>query len=632
MVFGIRDRASLPHALNRLGARRVLTRAGLADEPTFPLPGDTPEVGQLLIDDGFTGRLREIANEAGRPYQQVLAEAAGYLREMAATHTENASKAYLRFGRYMTRAHDFVIDAEAARKLGVLDRKHSLLFTFSHRAYLDGMAVPITLADHGFSPAYGMGGANLNFFPFNVLGKRSGLVFIRRTTSGLPVYRLALRAYIAQLLVNQRNLSWSIEGGRTRTGKLRPPAFGIMRYVVDAVEAFDGPEVLIVPVSIVYEQLHEVEVMTTEARGGSKSPEDIRWLARYLRSQGDRLGPAYLDFGEPIRLRERLAALRADDPEERNAVERVALDTMHRINRATPVTTTAVVCLAMLAADRSLDLDEVLATVEPLARYVQARRWPVGGAANLTDRATIRRALQDLTRSGVLVAFDSGTETVWGIGPEQHLVAAFYRNTAVQLLVDRAIAELALLSAAEGGDDGRATTDTETMRLRDLLKFDFFFSSRRHFSDEMFTEMAIIDPDFRERIDDFGPAEARRWLEQARPLVAHLALRPYLDAYHVVADVLAGHPEDERFDEARFLDECLRVGRQWALQRRVASEESVSLEIFRPALRLARHRDLIDSETPNLAKRRQDFAAELRETVRQVNEIARIALPEVVSQ
>ena len=94
--------------------------------------------------------------------------------------------------------------------------------------------------------------------------------------------------------------------------------------------------------------------MTAEARGGVKRPEDLRWLVNFARSQGERLGRAYLDFGTPLAVRERLAELHADDPGGAHAVERIALQTCHRINRATPVTVTAVVCLALLAADRSL--------------------------------------------------------------------------------------------------------------------------------------------------------------------------------------------------------------------------------------------------------------------------------------
>ncbi|GAB3842446.1 lysophospholipid acyltransferase [Dactylosporangium cerinum] len=586
------------------------------------MSSDTPEVAQLLADDGFAGRLAELAGSLGRDRGEVAAEAAGYLREMGAMHSARAMSTWSRFTTWMFRAHELLVDEEAARRLQGLDQKYSLLFLFSHRSYLDGAAVPVALERHGLSPAFTLGGANLSFFPVNHLARRSGIVYIRRATQDQPVYRLTLRAYIGQLIRNRQNLSWSIEGGRTRTGKLRPPTYGILRYVVDAIDAAPDTEALIVPVSIVYEQLHEVGAMTAEARGARKRPEDVRWLVNFARLQANRLGRAYLDFGEPVPLRERMAELR-DDQQGRHVVERIALDTSHCINQATPVTVTAVVCLAMLAADRALTLDGVLRTVAPMATYIASRRWPVAGAADLTDRDTVRRTLQELVASGVLTSYDGGTEPVWVIGPGQHLVAAFYRNTAIHLLVDRAIGELALVAAAEGGPDGLTTATEEALRLRDLLKFDFFFASRRNFAEQMALELAIIEPGDADTLREFTPDDARQWLQHGRPLVAPLVLRPFLDAYHLVADRLAAW-EDETFDESRFLDECLRVGRQWALQGRLASEESVSLELFKPALQLARHRGLLDAGPPDLRQRRSDFRDELRESVRRATVVAEL--------
>jgi glycerol-3-phosphate O-acyltransferase len=192
------------------------------------------------------------------------------------------------------------------------------------------------------------------------------------------------------------------------------------------------------------------------------------------------------------------------------------------------------------------------------------------------------------------------------------------------MLVDRAIGELALVAAAEGSTEGLATATEEALRLRDLLKFDFFFARRRDFAEQMGRELAIIEPGDSSGLREFTAADARGWLEQGRPLVAPLVLRPFLDAYHLVADRLAAW-EDEELDEPRFLDECLRVGKQWALQGRLASEESVSLELFKPALQLARHRGLIDPGAPDLPKRRADFRDELRETVRRVTVVAELA-------
>jgi len=299
----------------------------------------------------------------------------------------------------------------------------------------------------------------------------------------------------------------------------------------------------------------------------------------------------------------------------------------HRINRATPVTPTAVVSLALLGADRSLSISQVLATVQPLASYIAARNWAVAGAADLTNRSTIRWTLHQLVDSGVVSVYDAGTEAVWGIGADQHLVAAFYRNTAIHILVDRAIAELALLAASETSVDGSvspASVRDEALSLRELLKFEFLFSARAQFEKDLADEVRLIGP-----VEDTSKAadaaDVRRLLESADLLLAHLVLRPFLDAYHIVADRLAAH-EDDTFDEDDFLAECLEVGKQWELQRRIASAESRSMELFKTALRLARHRELVDGfEFPDIAERRRRFAEEIATAIRRVNEIAELA-------
>lgn len=580
----------------------------------------------LLHDPAFCAALEALADELGRDRAEVRAEAAGYLRELTASHNPRATGAWQRFGDWVMRAHDLLVDEDEIARLRALDRRHALGLVFSHRSYLDGLILPTVLARHGFSPTFTVGGNNLDLAGIGRLANSTGVMFIRRATADLPVYRLALRGTIEKLVRERRNLAWSIEGGRTRTGKLRPPVLGLLKYLTDAAERVPGPDVLLVPVSVVYDQLHEVALMTDEARGGRKRPEDFRWLLRFLRSQRNRLGRAYLTIGEPIPLRARAAELRATELRATGAdvgvVERIAIDACHRINRATPVTVTAVVSLAMLGADRSLTLDGVLETVQPLARYIAARDWAVAGAATLTDRSTIRRALSELVGSGVLTCYDSGTEPVWGIGADQHLVAAFYRNAAIHIFVERAIGELALLTASESPvADATPAAWAEANRLRDLLKFEFFFPGRDRFGAELRTELALLTPD-----TDGGltPEQARRLLEQARPLLAHLVLRPFLDAYHVVADRLAA-AADEPVDEADLLAEALRVGRQWELQKRIASAESVSLELFRTAVRAAAHRELLTSSGGDLAERRGAFLAEVRDAVQRVGVIAGFA-------
>jgi glycerol-3-phosphate O-acyltransferase len=611
---------------------RDLARAALPRSVGERLPAAPPrEVTELLHDKRFQRAVAAAAEEQGRDEEEVWEEVKGYLHEMAAAHDDRTAQGWARMGDWFLRAYDVLVDEDDMQELRRLDRSHSLALAFSHRSYLDGMVIPNALSSRRFSPTYTFGGANLNLPVIGTVASRTGLIFIRRATQEIPVYRLALRSYIRQMVINKRNLAWSIEGGRTRTGKLRPPVHGILKYLTDAVEdqdaGDDAPDVQVVPLSVVYDQLHEVSLMTEEARGASKTPEDWRWLVRFARLQRNRLGRAYLTVGEPFSLRERMAELAAEGVTGHQAVERVALDISHRINRATPVTTTAIVSLALLGADRALTVDEVLETVEPLAAYIDARQWPVAGAADLRDRSTIRRALAELTRSGVLTAYDRGTEPVWKIGDDQHLVAAFYRNTVIHILVERAIGELALLTVSElepgaelppGGE--LEVGWEEAKRMRDLLKFEFFFPSRAGFEDDLRTELRLL---VGEGVTEMSPTKARELLVGARPHLAHLVLRPFLDAYLVVADRLADHG-DGPVDEADLLADSLAVGQQWALQRRVASEESISLELFRTALALARHKGLLEGGE-GIGSAREAFAAELRDSVRRVTIIGEIA-------
>jgi len=213
------DQPAVASALDRIGARRILQRIGVVHEPASGLPSDTAEVSQLLADDAFDEALEQLAGKLDRDVSDVKAEAAGYLREMSATHSARVDKVWDGFGRWLNRAHDVEVDEEQARRVRALGRKRSLLFLMSHRSYLDGFTLPVVLAAHGIDAPFTMGGANLNFFPVGGIASRTGVVFIRRSTSDIPVYRLALRSYIGRLIHNPVRIEMAtICAGRSRVG------------------------------------------------------------------------------------------------------------------------------------------------------------------------------------------------------------------------------------------------------------------------------------------------------------------------------------------------------------------------------------------------------------------------------
>jgi glycerol-3-phosphate O-acyltransferase len=338
--------------------------------------------------------------------------------------------------------------------------------------------------------------------------------------------------------------------------------------------------------------------MAAEARGASKRPEDIRWLLKFARAQRSGGGAVYVEFGEPLALADRLEELSHEEGNGGHEVERVALDVSHRINRVTPIVPSAVVTIALLAAEHGLTLDQTVEAVQPLSAYFERRGFPVATSGRLDHPALVLRTLDALVRSDAAMRYDGGREPVWWIGPQQHLVAAFYRNSALHFLVERAVAELAREKFREDETDGLEAGWQEALRLRDLLKFEFFFPRKRDFLDNMRLEMGILeaDPD--------------------APRLAPLVLRPFLESYLVVADCLRAMSSGHRLHEDAFLEECLGLGRQWLLQGRLTSAESVSLELFKTGLQLARHRGLEKPGGADVARGREALANELRDTLR----------------
>jgi glycerol-3-phosphate O-acyltransferase len=102
-------------------------------------------------------------------------------------------------------------------------------------------------------------------------------------------------------------------------------------------------------------------------------------------------------------------------------------------------------------------------------------------------------------------------------------------------------------------------------------------------------------------------------------------LRPFLEAYRVVSDELERLEAGAVPEETDFFAKCLARGKQYRLQRRIQSGESVSKVLFATALRLARNRGLLEPGSPEVAERRRAFAVELREVIRRVDAIAALA-------
>jgi glycerol-3-phosphate O-acyltransferase len=573
---------------------------------------------QILASARFRNQLEELAVKLDRPFDAVLEDARGCLDEVATVQSRLGIDAFRAVLRPMhANAWDVRADADEVHRLKQLNKRHALVFLPTHRSYVDPLVLADVLHEHDMPRNHLIGGDNMAFWPIGPIGKRAGVVFIRRSFGDDAVYKLAVRELLGHLVAKRFNLEWYIEGGRSRTGKLRPPRLGLLHYITAAIEDGRAEDVLLIPTAIQYDRLHEVATMTAEQSGASKRSEGLGWMIDYIKAQSVNVGTAHVHFGEPLSLRESMQ----ETGGSAISLDKIAFRICNGINRATPVTATSLVTFALLGSrDRALTFDEVARLTAPLLDYADRRGIP-GPVAELRKPSGLRRGLDSLVDAGVASCFTGGLEPVWQIAPGGHHIAAFYRNGALHHLVNRAIVELALLHAASFVGDPEADllelAWEDALATRDLLKFEFFFADKDEFRDQLWHELDLIDPEWTARIRAAGTA-AELLSQRSSPqrlLVAHRALRSFVDAQWIVASHLASIDPRTPIDRPATIKRLLGIGRQHVLRGRVYGEESVSSELFAAALKAAANRDVLDPGRDEARAGRLAWLAQLEEVI-----------------
>ena len=243
--------------------------------------------------------------------------------------------------------------------------------------------------------------------------------------------------------------------------------------------------------------------MAAEEHGAEKKAESFAWMLQYIRSQGQQLGKAYVNFAEPV-------SLRQVRTERKLATEKIAFEVLHRINRVTPVTPTSLLTLALLGiGDRALTSAEIRSVLDPLLDYVAVRKLPQAGTVDLAAPGGLLPALDALVSTKVVTRFTGGVEPVYAHRREPAPGGGLLPQPDHPLL--RHPGDHRAGPAPPRPPSGRpprrerdlgARAWTEALRLRDLLKYEFFFAAKPEFAEELRAELAILDPDWERKAGD----------------------------------------------------------------------------------------------------------------------------------
>ncbi|MEP4147700.1 MAG: 1-acyl-sn-glycerol-3-phosphate acyltransferase [Halioglobus sp.] len=581
---------------------------------TVPIPASLLELAH------FQAELEATAETLGKTREQALKHAQKCLREIAATPSESWLAPAAKMARFIyTRSYEPELDInlEALEELRELSKDNLLLFLWSHKSHMDSFVFLLSLYENAFKPIpLVFAGINMNFLGFGTLARKVGAIFLRRSFQDDPIYKLVFRHYIDYLIRNRLPLTWSIEGTRSRTGKLSPPKLGILNWVLEACEREDMHDVKLVPVSIAFDRIAEIDDYVALQRGLPKRKESLRWFLNFIFGMKEPYGKIYVRYAEPVSLESVAATSQTETGESTSQATRLAFEVCTRIEQITPIKSADVLTMVLLGANgRALSLAEIFEQAKGIALVARERNLPVARGFSLADEEEIAAAILSMRGSSLVKAYDKGTTPVFYIPEEQQLAAAYYRNTITHYFLAAALGEIALAqSISDINVPSEESLRQRVEALRELFKFEFFFRPKDEFWQEVLQEVNRQYPHWH----DSGSSLSRQ-LTGNPPRFGHAILRSIAEAYKVTASTLAtlGYPVEN--NDKKFIGKLLDQGGEMLLRRQISGVSTLSRDLFSTSLRLAEHRQLLGDPDEDIGQRRQNFKKETESLVKAID-------------
>lgn len=492
-----------------------------------------------------------------------------------------------------------VVDEEGLERLRAASRDATVILLPSHKSHVDYLVLSDRLHANSMSVPLIAAGDNLNFWPAGPILRRAGAFFIRRSFRGDEIYPVLVQAYMRKLLAEGFSIEFFLEGGRSRTGKLLPPKYGLLSMVFDSAVMLPATKVIFVPISIGYERIIEERSFVHELSGGEKQSENVGDLLKSSSVLRSKWGRLYVQFGEMIDFDEfiaeslKLSGQPARPPTElspsqrRNMIRGLAHRVMYSINEVTVITPAALVATVLLShSKRGMSRKDLVATSEDMLSTLESEgaRVPqqlrIGNAGIRED--TIDEALGLFIDARLIVEHDTGPEPIYTVDSERRIALEYYQNTLIHFFIPRALISAGLRVSREQWVEIERLRD-RIQQLSRLFKHEFMFRADATF-DDIFADAleTMIDDGELERQGDLvraceGPKRHR--IERYAAM-----LQTFFESYLLAlrgAEIVLDGPIQKK----DWYKRTLSLGQQMYLAGEIERRESLSKLKLETALR-----------------------------------------------
>ncbi len=562
---------------------------------------------EILRSPRVRPHLEQQAKAAGKPLSEVRRQAARELRKLCADQRPEVIGLLDRLLTWVWhRIYDgLVVDNEGMERLRAAARDGAIVLLPSHKSHVDYLVLSYVLYHHALAPPLIAAGDNLNFWPLGPILRRAGAFFIRRSFKGRRLYAALVDAYVRRLLLEGYAIEFFLEGGRSRTGKLRPPKYGLLSMVVDAALMLPSRKVRFVPISIGYERIVEERAYVHELTGGEKRRESLGELLKTPRVLRSRYGRLYVQFGRILDLEEVLRETLAISPEEplparlspaqrRQVVQHIAHEAMHEIGRVTVVTPAALAATALLThRRRGLTEAQFLERCDVLLSVLQGSDAPIAetllGRDSSPRAQSLREALALFADGKLVQIHELDGERIVTVPEERRLSLEYYQNTIVERFVPRALAAVPLRAA--GGWLPEERLHQRAAFMAKLFVHEFATLQARPLPDLLEDALHAMVRDGELLRDEEGEIQGGRQSDRLE-MWAEILL-PFLEAYRIATRAAIDLLDAEPMPRKDWLRAALRLGERAWLAGAVERRESVARPKLETALRVLQERKLV---------------------------------------
>lgn len=508
----------------------------------------------------------------------------------------------------------------------------------NHQSHADYLAINYIFYKTYKMPLYVAGGVNLDIFPIGKLFRKSGCFFIRRSFASDVTYKLTLEAYLYYLLKMGRPIEFFFEGGRSRTGKLLPPRYGLYGMLLDAHKALQeerNTPLVFVPVSIVHEYVPEQKSLAKELGGAKKKKESTGQLLGLFKLFAYQFGSIHVRLGKPVEVTDQLKEKGDDGEWLKKYTQDVAFKCFREVGRGMMVTPTSLLAMVLLDEPSGAMLwQDILTKAQAILNY--CRKFDIPTTANLSEEhssKSLERAMDILIGNGKVdvIGRESQSSLYYSIREESRQEILYFKNTILHHFLIPAIIGDAWINLFSGQITCVKDLKEFFLFQRRSLKYEFYLPTVKEF---FFGTLTVVSDCIGRRVgslEDLMELNHKELYSIASTVgLFNRALTYIMEAYYVAGLTLKElHTKNsEGFKIDAFNKRVKEIHEdERALGRLIRYPESFSLPLMKSALKYYTNSYTVENSMGTLkVTREEDFEEIVKRIEKNLNDLLTISI------